>query len=297
MNDAKTRKLKIIAGMPAYNEEKYIGSLVLNIRQYVDEVFVVDDGSSDNTAKIAKLAGADVIQHEKNKGYGAAIQSILAEAKKRNPDALVILDADAQHNPQEIPNVIKPVLENECDFVIGSRQKEKKKIPFYRRIGQKLILSSVKTLSDEKLTDSECGFRAFSRKAYNTLELKEKGMAVSAETVAEAARKNLKTQQVPVSVVYSTDSSTLNPFQHGLGVLASVISMISEQRPTFFFGLGGLLSIIIGLVFGIRVITMFSASGILPVGTTLLAVLFLVVGMFSIFTGLILRVLTRVRKN
>ncbi len=290
------KNLKIVAGMPAFNEEKYVGSLVLKTRQYVNEIFVVDDGSSDDTAKVAKLAGADVIQHEQNKGYGAAIQSILAEAKKRNADVLVILDADAQHNPREIPRIIKPVMEDNVDFVVGTRQKQAKRIPFYRRIGQKVITSSVKVLSDdETLTDTECGFRAFSRKALNTIELRENGMAVSAETVAEAVRKNLVIKQVPVSVTYSEDSSTLNPVMHGIGVLASILSMISEQRPLFFFGLAGIVCLIIGLIFGIRVVNMFSANGILPVGNTLLSVLFLVIGSFSVFTGLILRVLTRRR--
>jgi glycosyltransferase involved in cell wall biosynthesis len=293
MNDNKTRKLKIVAGMPAFNEAKYLGSLLLKTRQYVDEVFIVDDGSSDDTVKVAELAGAGVVRHDHNKGYGAAIQSIIAEAKKRDADILVILDADAQHDPKEIPGLLQPLLENKADFVIGTRRKEKKKIPFYRRIGQKVILSSVKMLSDDDLTDTECGFRAFSRKAINTLELRENGMAVSAETVAEASRKGLVTLQVPVSVTYSDDSSTLNPVSHGVGVLAGVISMISEQRPLFFFGLGGVISMTIGLIFGIRVIDMFSKSGVLPVGNTLLAVLFLVIGAFSVFTGLILRVLTR----
>ncbi len=279
--------------MPAFNEEKYIGSLVLNTLQYVDEIFIVDDGSSDSTAKIARLAGADVIQHQTNQGYGAAIQSIMAEAKKRNPDVLIILDADAQHNPGEIPNLIKPILEKGCDFVIGTRQKQKKKIPFYRRIGQKVILRSVKMLSDDNLTDSECGFRAFSPKAYNTMDLREKGMGVSAEAVSEASRKKLVTIQVPVSVTYNEDSSTLNPVRHGLGVLGSIVSMISEQRPLFFFGVSGVACLIVGLIFGIRVVNMFSASKILPVGNTLLSVLFLVIGAFSVFTGLILRVLTR----
>lgn len=289
----KSNSLKIVAGMPAFNEEKYIGSLVLRTREYVDELFIVDDGSADDTAKIARLAGADVIQHQQNKGYGAAIQSIIAEAKKRDADVLVILDADAQHNPKEIPRLIKPIIEDGYDFVIGTRQKQAEKIPFYRRVGQKVILRSVKMLSDENLTDSECGFRAFSRKALETLELRENGMAISAETVAEASRKNLKTTQVPVSVIYNGDGSTLNPVQHGLGVLGSIISMISEQRPLYFFGLAGIICLTIGLIFGIRVVNMFSANGVLPVGNTMLSVLFLVIGAFSVFTGLILRVLAR----
>jgi glycosyltransferase involved in cell wall biosynthesis len=278
---------KIIAGMPAFNEEKYIGTLVLQTRQHVDEVIVVDDGSTDATAEIAELAGARVIKHGKNRGYGAAIQSIFDEAKKLDPDVLVILDADAQHSPAEIPNLVKPVIDG-FDCVIGSRHEHGKKIPLYRRVGQNLILRSVKALSADKLTDSECGFRAFSRKAVQTLELKEKGMAVSAETVAEAARKKLKVIQVPVGVTYGKDSSTLHPVRHGLSVFARILAMISEQRPLFFFGLGGLIIAVVGLIFGIRVLALYSQSQVLPVGNTLVAVLLIVVGMFSVFTGFIL---------
>ena len=286
-------KLKIVAGMPAMNEEKYVGSVVLKARRYVDQVFIVDDGSTDDTAIVAGLAGADVIKHPRNMGYGATIQSIISEAKKRNADILVILDTDSQHNPKEIPDVIKPIIEGRADFVIGSRRQQANKIPFYRRMGQKVILSSVKMLSDEELTDSECGFRAFSRKAMHIMELKETGMAISAEAIAEAARKGITTVQVPVSVEYTKDSSTLNPVQHGLGVMASILSMVSEQRPMFIFGLGGLVCLTLGLAFGIRVLSLFEINKILPIGNTMLAVLFLVVGAFSIFTGLILRVLTK----
>jgi glycosyltransferase involved in cell wall biosynthesis len=278
---------KIVAGMPAYNEEKYIGTLVLQTRQHVDEVIVVDDGSTDATAEIAELAGARVIRHMSNRGYGAAIQSIFAEAKKLDPDVLVVLDADAQHSPKEIPSLVKPITDG-FDCVIGSRQEHGKKIPLYRRVGQNIILRSVKALSADKLTDSECGFRAFSRKAVQTLELKEEGMAVSAETVAKASQKNLKVVQVPVSVTYGKDSSTLNPVRHGLSVFTRILAMISEQRPLFFFGLGGLIVAIVGLIFGIRVLVLYSQSQVLPVGNTLVAVLLIIIGMFSIFTGFIL---------
>lgn len=282
--------------MPAFNEEKYIGSLVLKTRQYVDQVIVVDDGSTDNTVEIAKLAGAKVIQHKTNKGYGAAIQSIFAEAKKINPDVLVILDADGQHNPQEIPNLVKPILDNNYDCVIGTRREQAKKIPFYRRIGQSIILRSVKTISENSLTDSECGFRAFSRKAIKTLELREKGMAVSAETVADATRKNLKITQVPVNVVYNQDSSTMHPVRHGLSVFTRILVMISDQRPLFFFGLGGFILVVAGIVVGIRVLNLYAEYQVLPTGNTLVSVVLLVVGMFSIFTGLILRALSREKK-
>ena len=132
-------KVGVLAGIAAYNEARYVGSIVLQAKQYVDQVIVVDDGSTDNTAKVAELAGAAVIRHAENRGKGAAIQSILAEAKKRNPDILVLLDADAQHDPNEIPILLKPISEG-FDLVIGSREAQKDKTPRYRRIGQKVLL-------------------------------------------------------------------------------------------------------------------------------------------------------------
>ena len=290
----KQSRLRIIAAMPAYNEEKYIGTLVLQTRQYVDEVIVVDDGSKDKTAEVARLAGATVIRHDKNRGYGAAIQSILTEAKRKDPDALVLLDADAQHNPGEIPLLIKPLLDG-FDFVIGSRELIKNNIPFYRRIGQKILLQSTRVLSGKRLSDSESGFRVFSRKALAELKLKENGMAISAETIAEAAKRHLKVAEVPISVTYSKDSSTLNPVAHGMGVLTRIIAMISERRPLFFFGLGGTTLVIVGLIEGLRVLQIYSIYKTMPVGTALLTILFITVGVFSIFTGIILHEIVKRR--
>jgi glycosyltransferase involved in cell wall biosynthesis len=294
---SKPSKLKIIAGMPAYNEGNYIGTMVLNTRQYVDEVIVVNDGSTDNTAEIARLAGAEVVQHPQNRGYGAAIQSILAEARKKDPDILVILDADGQHNPQEIPNIIEPIRSKGYDFVIGSRRKQAGGIPLYRRLGQRLILRSVGVLSENRLTDSECGFRAFSRKAIAALDLRENGMAVSAETVAEVIRKNLKITEVPISVRYRKDSSTLNPVTHGFGVFTRVLVMISERKPLFFFGLAGTLLLIVGMIAGIFALRLYSSSGIVSIGWTLLAIFFIIIGAISFFTGLTLRSISSIIRS
>jgi glycosyltransferase involved in cell wall biosynthesis len=289
-------KPKIIAGIPAFNESSYITAIVGDVKKYVDEVVVIDDGSTDDTAAKARQAGAVIVQHPFNMGYGASIQEIFAEARKRDPDVLVILDADSQHDPREIPLLIKPVLAG-YDFVVGSRYKQAGKIPLYRRMGQRFILSSVKVLTPHQLTDSECGFRAFSRKAINALDLKENGMAVSAETVAEAARKNLKTTEVPVTVIYHKDGSTLNPFSHGLSVLTRILVMISERRPLFFFGLAGLILFAFGLGAGVFALNLYTRFTEVSVGWTLIAVFFIIIGIFCIFTGLILHTMASIIRS
>lgn len=283
---------KILVALPAYNEERYIGSVVLKAQQYADEVIVLDDGSTDDTAEIARLAGATVIRHKENKGKGAAIQSILAEAKRRTLDVLVLLDADSQHNPDEIPNLLKPISEG-YDLVIGSRELQRNNIPAYRRIGQKILLHSTHFLSRKRLSDSECGFRAFSPRAVAELKLSQGGFAIETEMIAAAAEKGLAVTEVPISAIYTKDGSTLNPVRHGLVVLAQILAMISERRPLFFFGLGGSILITLGLIAGVRTLHLFSIQGVLPPGNALFSVLLLTIGTFSLFTGIILHTLAK----
>jgi glycosyltransferase involved in cell wall biosynthesis len=285
-------RVKVLAGIAAYNEGRYVGSIVLQARQYVDEVIVVDDGSTDNTTRVAELAGATVVRHPQNKGKGAAIQSILAEARKRNPDALVLLDADAQHDPNEIPVLIKPISQG-FDLVIGSREAQEDKTPLYRRIGKKVIFRSSQLASRTNIYDSESGFRALSPKAINELELEANGFAIESEMITLAADKNLRITEVPISNIYTKDGSTLNPIRHGVDVLSRIVVMISQRRPLLVFGLIGGILLVIGLIFGFRVLGVASMTGSLAVGSAILTTLFIIAGMLSIFTGIILNALGR----
>ena len=282
----------MLAGIAAYNEARYVGSIVVQAKQYVDEVIVVDDGSTDNTSGVAELAGATVVRHSENRGKGAAIQTILTEAKKKNPDVLVLLDADAQHDPNEIPVLIKPISDG-FDLVIGSREAQEGKTPRYRRIGKEVIFRSSRLASGTNVYDSESGFRALSPKAINELDLKANGFAVESEMITLAADKNLKITEVPISNIYTKDGSTLHPIRHGIDVLSRIIVMISERRPLFVFGVAGGVLLVIGLIFGFRVINVASATGDLAIGSAVLTALFIIAGILSIFTGIILNALVR----
>jgi glycosyltransferase involved in cell wall biosynthesis len=282
----------VLAGICAYNEARYIGSIVIQARQYASEVIVVDDGSTDNTAAVAELAGATVVRHNANKGKGAAIQTILTEAKRRNPDVLVLLDADAQHDPNEIPVLVKPISEG-FDLVIGSREAQKDKTPRYRRIGQKVIFRSSRLASQANVVDSESGFRALSPKAIKKLDMKSKGFGIESEMIASAADKELKITEVPISNIYTKDGSTRHPIRHGIDVLSRIIVVISQRRPLFFFGLAGGILLVIGLIFGIRVINVAATTGELAIGSTILTTMFVIAGILTIFTGIILNALGR----
>ena len=290
--ETKQTQVRVLAGIAAYNEARYVGSIVLQARRYVDQVIVVDDGSTDNTSGVAELAGATVVRHTKNRGKGAAIQSILAEAKKIGPDVLVLLDADAQHDPNEIPALIKPVSEG-FDLIIGSREAQKEKTPTYRRIGRGVLLHFARVASKANISDSESGFRALSPRAISELDLKENGFAIESEMITRAADKNLKITEVPISNIYTMDGSTLNPVRHGIDVLSRVIVMISQRRPLFFFGLAGGILLILGLITGTRVLDIAASTGDLAIGSAVLTTLFVIAGMLSIFTGIILNALGR----
>lgn len=252
---------------------------------------MVDDGSRDHTAEVAALAGATVVSHDGNRGYGRTIRTIIDEAGKRD-GILVILDADAQHDPDEIPQLVQAIIDG-ADLAIGSRAERPGNIPAYRRVGQKVLSRFTRIASQSVVADTESGFRAYSPKAVKELVLKQEGMAVSAEIVTAAANQGMKIVEVPITVSYHGDTSTLNPVAHGVGVLSRIMEMISERRPLLTFGLSGGLLILTGIILGILVIVWLKELQVLQVGTAIIAVMLVTVGTFSISTGIILDELLR----
>ena len=244
----------IVVGIPAYNEEKTIAKVVLLAQRYVDKIIVCDDGSTDLTADIARGMGAVVIQHSKNLGYGAAIQGLFDEARALEADIMLTLDADGQHNPEDIPKLLKPVQSNEADIVIGSRFLEgmNKEIPRYRRVGIKLITRMSNGTLEGKISDAQSGFRAYNKKAVQNLKLQENGMGVSAEILVKAGRQKLRVTEVPIGISYrGIETSTHNPLRHGWNVIAAILRLILYRKPLEFLGIPGTILFLAGVMMGI----------------------------------------------
>jgi len=244
----------IVAGIPAYNEEKTIAKVILLAQRHVDKVIVCDDGSTDLTADIAQKMDAVVIQHSKNLGYGAAIQSLFDRARTLEADVMLTLDADGQHNPGDIPKLLKTIQNNEADIVIGSRFLEgtNNEIPRYRRVGIKLITKMSNGTLEGKISDAQSGFRAYNKKAIQTLKLQENGMGISAEILLKAGEQKFKVKEVHIGVSYKgIETSTHNPLRHGLNVIVAILRLILYRKPLYFLGIPGTIFFLAGVVMAI----------------------------------------------
>jgi len=281
--------MRVVCAIPAYNEELTIASIVLLAKQYVDEVIVIDDGSKDRTVELAKKAGAIVYKHKKNKGYGAAIKSCIEKAKQRNADILVILDADGQHDPRDIPKLVEPIKDGEADLVIGSRFITRQKMPKYRKFGIKIInLFAKKFLTKKKISDTQSGFRAYSRKVLEALDLSDESMGVSLEILNEVVKKGFRIKEVPIKCRYDIEGSTLNPLRHGMQLIGTIIKIVERERPLFFFGVSGICMLMLAMLLGVWVIHRYETVGQLAVGTSLLVVLLTMLGILTLYSGIIL---------
>jgi glycosyltransferase involved in cell wall biosynthesis len=284
----RKQPVNLIAAIPCFNEELFIGSVVLKTRDYVDQVIVIDDGSTDKTALVAEKAGATVVRHGSNMGKGAAVNTAFEHARKSGCKALVLLDGDGQHDPAYIPYLIRPVLEDKADMVVGSRYLQiKTRIPRVRKLGQWVLTFFTNIGSRVQLTDSQSGIRAFSPAAMQAFSFVERGLSVESEMQFLANEAGLRVTEVPVRIGYHGKGSR-SLFAHGVGVLNGIMGLISRRIPLFFFGVPGLIMLGFGLWEGWRVIQGWDTYHTFWLGPAVLAVLLCVVGALGVFTGIIL---------
>lgn len=281
--------LRVLAAVPCFNEERFIGSVVLKTRQYIGRVLVVDDGSSDITAEVAEAAGAVVIKHQQNSGKAEALNTAFAAASALDVDVLVVLDGDGQHRPEEIPALVEALTDEGADIVIGSRflPDALGSIPNVRRAGQQLLTTATNLGSGVAVSDSQSGFRVFSRRAIEMLNFRERGFSVEAEMQFLAGEYGLRVVERPITAVYA-DPPKRNVFGQGLTVLNGVLRLIGQHRPLLFFGLPGLVLFLMGLLLGAYVVQIYIETRQLAMGYTVLTVLLAEVGLLSLFSGLLL---------
>ena len=290
---------KIVAIIPAFNEEVALGSVILRTLQYVDKVIVVNDGSSDKTEDVAKLAGAEVISHSSNLGKGRGLKSgfdfVQAFNENNNYDEffsiIVTIDGDGQNNPDEIPQLVAPIISGEADFVNGSRYIEGSKeddTPGYRRVGQKVLDKATNISSGLNITDSQSGFRAFSKKTIPFFKLNDSGFGIESEMLSEAAEAGIKIVEVPITVRYDLDGSTENPITHGIGVLLKIIKDMELRRPLIYFTLPGFIIFLIGIISGIWFLNDYLNGTSINFGPTVIAIMLIIVGLFLMLNGILL---------
>lgn len=295
MGDAHTDETKrfIVAGMPMYNEEETIGTVVTMALRYVDAVICVDDGSSDSSARIAEKCGAIVIRHRVNRGYGGALKSLFIKAKEINADALVVLDSDGQHETSDIPKLLEPIMSGQADFTIGSRFINGgggTDMPAYRRLGIKVITAASNLSSDLGIKDTQSGFRAFSRSAVERLRFDAEGMELSLEMLEDAHEKNLTIQEVPTIIRYDVPKgSNFTAVSHGFTVLSWALLSLSQKKPLLVLGIPGLGLLATGAAMGLNLAQGVTGQIDNYIGTGLSAVWIGVLGLSLMATGLVLQ--------
>jgi len=196
--------MKIFCVIPAYNEAKEISQVVRDVKKFVDEVVVVDDCSSDQTAVLAEQAGAKVLRHMVNRFQGAALQTGNEYAFAHGAEVVVHFDADGQFLAKEINDLVAPIVSGEYDIVFGSRFLEKKsKMPFLK---EEIIMPLARAVNylffDIKFTDPQSGFRAMSRKAVELIKIEQDGMSHCSEILHKTFQNKLRTKEVPITVRY-----------------------------------------------------------------------------------------------
>ncbi|MBI2637152.1 MAG: glycosyltransferase family 2 protein [Parcubacteria group bacterium] len=196
--------MKTLIIIPAYHESKKIFDVVAGVRERGYDAVVVDDASSDATSGEARRAGARVLRHFVNRGYGAALSTGNAYALRHGYDIAVHFDGDGQHDAREIARVIGPIQKGEADVVVGSRFLQAgASIPLLRKFLIKLAIIFTWAFSGVKLTDAHNGFRAFSRRALEVIDCRQDGMSYASEVIDQIAEHVLAVKEVPVTITYT----------------------------------------------------------------------------------------------
>jgi glycosyltransferase involved in cell wall biosynthesis len=251
---------KLLIAIPAYNEEEKLGEVLQNIPDKIEGIseihtLVVDDGSTDSTAKIAADSGAEVLKNYINMGYGASFNKAIHYAIENSFDLMVSIDGDAQFDPKDIPELIKPIIDGEADLVTASRFINKDyypDMPHTKFWGNKLMSILISKVVGKKFYDVSCGFRAYSQETLLSLNLYGK-FTFSQETFIDMSFKGLRIMEIPIKVKYypsRVSKISSNLFSYGIKALKIIVETYRDYKPFAFFSYISLFFFIISIIFG-----------------------------------------------
>lgn len=280
--------MRILIALPAFNEEATAGALIERIPDSVSgvckpDILLVDDGSTDETAKIARQAGAIVLSHGRNLGLGETFRTALRYARENGYHIMVTIDADGQFNPDHISALIEPVIKNQADFVTASRFSEIKLIPEMPRLkiwGNRRVARLVSRLSGIQIKDATCGFRVYGPAALEKLSSFSR-FTYTQEVIIDLASKGLSILEVPVEVLgerpVGSSRIASSIWKYAILSLAAMYSIAHDHRPWKFYGTPAVILMILGLAGDLFVLVRWLITGrVTPFAGVAIGGLFLV---------------------
>lgn len=291
--------MKKIVCIPAYNEENTISDIIKRCKNFVDEIIVYNDGSIDKTSQIAKQAGAIVIENKENFGKGRAMKELFEYAKKNKVDVMITIDGDGQFLPEEIPKLLKPIFEEKADIVIGYRFDNNIQMPTYRKIGNKFLDKFTNLAADLPFRDTQGGFRSYSKKALELIEITTDGFGVDSEILISASKKKLNIVEEKISVIYNTGwkTSSKSPILHSTEVMSSILEKIAINHPLKYLGVPGSIMIVVGIIFGVYVLVTFNEIRYFSIPYTLVSIATVLLGTILILMSVVLFSISKMSKK
>ncbi len=220
--------MKICVVIPAFNESKEISGLVKKIKEKNLEILVVDDGSTDSTAQIALSAGAVVLKNPVNEGKGVCLRKGFKYALENNFDAVITMDGDGQHLPEDLPDFIRLGDDPKSDIIVGNRMLKTRDMPFIRVLTNRFMSWMISSLSKQKIPDTQCGYRLIKRRVLEKIDLKTSNFEIETEILINASRMGFKISSVPIKTVYRGEKSQINPLLDTLRFLKFILSKLHQ---------------------------------------------------------------------
>jgi hypothetical protein len=296
-DDDPESELDVMVAIPAFNEGRTVGTVVAEAEEFADRVLVVDDGSDDDTTRRAEEAGASVVTHRRNQGYGAALQTAFAEADRLGVEHLVVLDGDGQHDPADVAKLVETQRETGAEVVIGNRFHGGSDVPLYRRLGLFVVnvLTNIGLRTFRRaswIRDTQSGFRAYDRDAIRSISRDESigsQMSASTDIVHHALTENYAIAEVGTTISYDADDpNSQHPLSHGVDLVRNILTLVEQERPILFIGVPGFAATFVGFGLAYVALTNLLHTGEFPVGTAVTSVFFALAGGLACFSAVIL---------